>query len=75
MTNQRHECPKCRAAMEEGFLLDRTHGVNYGQGTWIAGLPQRSFWVGLIIRKRPQISVVTYRCSRCGFLESYASGQ
>ena len=39
-------CPKCAARMEEGFVLDQTHG-GFAQAAWIEGLPTRSFWTGL----------------------------
>jgi predicted nucleic-acid-binding Zn-ribbon protein len=65
-------CPKCSGRMEEGFVLDRTHGANL-QSTWVAGFPTRSFWTGLKLRGLPTLPVTTFRCSGCGYLESYAS--
>ncbi len=37
-----------------------------------AGAPQKSFWAGTKLPEEKQIPVGTFRCSRCGFLESYA---
>jgi len=59
--------------MEAGYIVD----VMYGQGSaaapkWVAGEPQRSVWTGLKLRGKEQLPVTTYRCRRCGYLESYA---
>ena len=53
--------------------------IDIGYGTkavpkWVAGVPQMSIWTGLRLKGRNQIDVSTYRCRRCGYLESYASG-
>jgi hypothetical protein len=65
------ECPKCSAPMEEGYVVDFTHG-GYRGSTWISDPPEKSFWTGLRIQGHRQIPVRTFRCGRCGFLESYA---
>jgi hypothetical protein len=57
--------------MEEGFLLDKTHGANLS-GHWVAGAPERSFWTGVKIRGKRIHPVRTFRCTACGLLESYA---
>lgn len=65
-------CPKCDGRMAGGFVVD--HGDN-GQvhvSTWQSGEPQKSFWAGLKQVKAQQKPVSTFRCERCGFLESYA---
>ena len=71
MTNAPTECPKCKARMEEGFLLDKTHGANLSSH-WIAGAPERSFWTGVKVRGKRLVPVRTFRCTSCGLLESYA---
>lgn len=65
-------CPKCGGAMEEGFLMDV--GSTLVQSHWLEGKPERSFWTGLKTSDRQQLTVMTYRCETCGFLESYARG-
>ena len=52
------KCPKCKGDMVLGHI-----GL---QGLWIQGL-SRLFGFGTDKRK-----IQTYRCIRCGFLESYA---
>ena len=73
MADQRRECPKCHGSMDEGFMLDHTHG-GYGMPTFVLG-PMRKKWYGIALRGQTKFSVITYRCSRCGFLESHALGQ
>jgi hypothetical protein len=63
--------PKCDSRMEEGFILDHTHGGRL-QAAWVEGKPQRSFWTGLKVKEGGTHAVVTFRCERCGYLESFA---
>ena len=58
--------------MEPGYLIDQGHGTRTVP-KWVAGLPQKSIWTGLKLRGLDQVDVATYRCRRCGYLESYAS--
>ena len=64
-------CPKCNSSMEEGFIVDATHGGSV-QSQWAEGKPQRSIWTGLKLARDAKHSVTTYRCESCGYLESYA---
>ena len=68
-----HNCPKCQASMTVGFLVDTTHG-GYGFGQWAEGTPEKSFWTGVKLRGRKKFSIQSWRCQRCGSLESYANG-
>ncbi len=63
-------CPKCDGSMERGFVLDHTHGGR-GVNHWSAGEPRTSFWTGTKLSEH-QIPIATFRCRKCGFLESYA---
>jgi predicted nucleic-acid-binding Zn-ribbon protein len=65
------ECPKCRQKMEEGFIKDEGHGIVH-PSKWVEGPAENSFWTGTKTRGKKQAPVVTYRCSACGYLESYA---
>jgi len=65
-------CPKCAAPMDEGYIVDHTHGGSRTVSHWVEGAPERSIWMGLKIADRRSFSVATFRCQRCGFLESYA---
>jgi len=54
-----------------GFIVDNTYGGRV-QSEWAEGKPQRSMWTGLKIAKDAKLPVSTYRCEKCGYLESYA---
>jgi hypothetical protein len=58
--------------MTEGFVLDRGDHDARRQATWIGGKPEPSFWTGLKLKDRPQLKIATFRCPKCGLLESYA---
>lgn len=57
--------------MEQGYIIDESHGMRTVT-KWIAGEPERSMWTGLKTRGKERRDVTTYRCRRCGYLESYA---
>lgn len=57
--------------MEAGFIVDESYGKKL-VSTWVQGVPEKSFWMGLRLGSREQVQVATYRCRRCGYLESYA---
>lgn len=71
MPDSKYRCPKCDGQMEEGYVLDHTYGTCV-QARWIQGKPVRSFWFGLRLSGAEQRLVRSYRCTKCGFLESYA---
>jgi hypothetical protein len=65
------ECIRCHMQMELGYLVDTT-GDGLRQQRWCPGAPERSFWIGLKVKKGTAVPVVTHRCPNCGYLESYA---
>ena len=64
-------CPKCQKKMEDGFIKDEGYGTVHAS-KWVEGPPEKSFWSGTKTSGRKQVQVVTYRCTSCGYLESYA---
>ena len=64
-------CPRCSGPMESGYILDEGYGTRT-VAKWVAGEAVRSIWTGLKLRGKTRHDVVTYRCKRCGYLESYA---
>jgi len=46
-------CSKCNGEMQEGFILDQTHGKQL-VSSWIAGKPGKSFWLGTNIKGKAQ---------------------
>ena len=70
------ECPYCEKEMERGFLLDFTRNAVINS-RWQAGDPQDQKFFGLKtggvkLNKKRTLPVSSYRCSDCGYLESYA---
>lgn len=73
MANDEKICPKCNRAMEIGFVADVAYGAVL-QSNWSPGIPVRRRFVGGVKwRQQDSRPIVTYRCSACGFLESYAA--
>lgn len=65
-------CSKCQGSMTEGFVIDEAHGSK-SVSTWIEGAPVRS-WLGIKTKGKAKHEIQTWRCTRCGLLESYARG-
>jgi len=73
MADSDKSCPKCSRAMEIGFVADVGYGMIL-QSNWTAGIPvARRFIGGIKWRQENSVPITTYRCSGCGFLESYAA--
>ena len=71
-------CPKCTGHMEPGFIVDQAPGGANLQSKWVEGPPTPSFWTtrGRVnMQGRELVPVTTFRCDRCGYLESFAIGQ
>ena len=65
-------CIRCKGDMEEGFLLDYSDGLHYA-GRWVKGSAEKSEWVANTVKiPKETKEIVTYRCTGCGYLESYA---
>jgi len=59
--------------MSSGFMLDLGHGSAKMQSKWVEGPATPAFWRGRVkLKGRQPVPVTTYRCDRCGYLESYA---
>lgn len=66
------KCPKCNDKMEKGITVD-----GYGD---VGNFPQESTWakrrttvLGIFAGSpEGERKIVTYRCTTCGYLESYA---
>ena len=65
------ECRDCRVAMEAGLMLDRTP-VRAEQPMWIKGTADKGIFGLWKIKDRERLPVVTFRCPKCGRLESFA---
>lgn len=58
--------------MEPGVLLDKGDHNTLNAPEWLEGEPEKSFWFGLKTKGKDRYRVHTWRCPRCGYLESYA---
>lgn len=66
------DCPRCGGTMSEGVILDHGDYGSVNVSTFQSGPPRKSFWCGFKQSKEDQHAITTFRCNRCGFLESYA---
>lgn len=71
MPVDRNRCPECQGKMVQGFLPDYSrHRVRHP--IWVEGELRPTFWSSMDIKNRDLRAVVTWRCSDCGALRSYA---
>ncbi len=68
---QQMVCPKCKATMEEGFVVDFGYGATT-QSKWMPGMTEASFWTGNKVDKSKLVPIKSFKCVGCGYLESYA---
>ena len=66
-------CPKCQGSMEEGYLMDQGDNAP-GQSHWRTreSAPRQLLGFITIQQAKNMLAVTTFRCVKCGFLESYA---
>lgn len=66
-------CLRCSSAMDAGFMFDVSHGA-IRQSRWVPGKPEAGFWTGEVTMTQADrgLRITTFRCPRCGYLESYA---
>ncbi|HEV7858099.1 MAG TPA: PF20097 family protein [Pyrinomonadaceae bacterium] len=72
MADRNLTCSECDGEMEEGFILDSTHGALM-VSRWLSGKPEPSWWQGTKTKGKKARIIETYRCVKCGLLKSYAS--
>jgi hypothetical protein len=72
MSAAKTQCPKCNCEMVQGFTVDFRGGGERVVTNWIEGPPEKIFWQKTKVPPDKCIPVGTFRCSGCGFLESYA---
>ena len=64
-------CSKCNGQMEEGLVVD----LNYKgaiPSMWVEDSAGDRGVVGAVDNHKRKVKTITYRCSNCGFLDSYA---
>lgn len=65
------KCTKCDAEMQEGFVLGEGY-TNAVIARWVAGKPEQGF-LNPKVKGKEQYSIQSFRCTKCGYLEFYAS--
>ena len=79
MNDKKRTCPKCSADMKSGFLIDLYHKNPVleicEQAEWVEGdsAKRSAFTGGIDLKGRNRRKVITYCCTGCGYLESYAA--
>ena len=66
------KCLRCSTEMEEGFVMDAMMGGAM-VARWVAGPPDSSWAGGVKFKGKEMRLLKTYRCPKCGYLESYAN--
>ena len=59
--------------MVGGYVVDKAHCSGPTLSHWYQGWPEKSRWLGQWFSRKNPFVIRTYRCSECGYLESYAS--
>ena len=72
MSAEPTRCPKCDGAMVLGFIFGFHAGGKRLVSSWVEGAPEKSWWRVTKVPPEKCLPVGTFRCSACGFLESYA---
>jgi rubredoxin len=73
MAKSERRCPKCEAAMQEGFIPVCIGPPPAVASVWVVGPPEKGRLGGVKFDRRNQCQIRSYRCSGCGYLESYAT--
>ena len=80
MNNSPDKCSKCGGEMCEGATIQMSLPGLGGLVThlgmfahWISGRPEWSFWAGVKTVGKQNLPIQTFRCTQCGYLESYAN--
>jgi len=70
-TRARKTCQKCTSEMEPGLIPDRGYNYTYPEA-WVEGEGEKG-WLGLKLKNKRLYAISAYRCTKCGFLETYAT--
>ncbi|MDT5269186.1 MAG: hypothetical protein QOH49_1372 [Acidobacteriota bacterium] len=68
MSDETMSCIRCGGAMEEGILM----GMHAAQLKWVQGVPETGMFGRVKVYEKQIFSVATFRCVKCGQLESFA---
>ena len=65
------KCARCGGNMVQGVTIDHDQGMR-GVSKWLEGSPVKG-WFGLKLGGRKPLEIETWRCGKCGILESYVA--
>jgi hypothetical protein len=79
------KCRRCQGGMKAGYIPDASYNAVF-VSQWVEGIPQtESGWLAALrkgwfgpplsssnLKGKSPLAIVTYRCTSCGLLESYA---
>lgn len=57
--------------MQEGFIPDYINNFTANPRVWVEGAREKTWSGGVKTSDRLVLFITTYRCSKCGYLESY----
>jgi hypothetical protein len=64
-------CSKCNGDMQEGLVVDLSY-AGILRSMWVEDEPETQVVAGIADNHKRKLKTITYRCSNCGFLDSYA---
>jgi len=64
-------CSKCDSYMQQGVVVDLSY-AGILRSMWVEDQAENSVVAGIPDHHRRKVKAITYRCSNCGFLDSYA---
>lgn len=67
-----YRCSKCNSDMEEGFVLEKGDSGSLSSETWVAGKLEPNILSGASLKGKAIYDIKTFRCTACGYLDSYA---
>jgi DNA-directed RNA polymerase subunit RPC12/RpoP len=65
------KCSKCNSEMQEGLVVDLGY-AGVLRSMWVEDPAGNSGSPGNVDNNKRKVKTITYRCSNCGFLDSYA---
>ncbi len=64
-------CSKCNSYMQQGVVVDLSY-AGILRSMWVEDQAENSVVAGIPDHHKRKVKAITYRCSNCGFLDSYA---
>ena len=64
-------CSKCDSYMQQGVVVDLSY-AGILRSMWVEDQAENNVVAGIPDHHRRKVKAITYRCSNCGFLDSYA---